>query len=46
MKVCELIEELKKLPEDTRVFVRDDEGLGIPVLTYAGHNLIIEAQDD
>lgn len=44
MKVKELITELEKLPQDTSVFVRGEESLGIPVLTYAGGNLIIEEE--
>lgn len=46
MKVKELIEELEKLPESTSVFVRDENGLCIPVLTYAGGNLFIEAEEE
>lgn len=46
MKVKELIEELEKLPESTSVFVRDENGLGIPVLTYAGGNLFIEEEEE
>ena len=46
MKVKELKEALDKLPENTNVFVRDEDGLGVPVLTYAGFNLFIEAEED
>lgn len=46
MNVKELIEELKKLQENTNVFVRGEEGLGVPVLTYAAGNLFIEAEED
>ena len=46
MKVKDLIDELEKLPQDTSVFVRGEEGLGIPVLTYTGGNLLIEAEED
>jgi len=46
MKVKELIEELKKLPENTSVFVRGEEGLGMPVLTYTAGNLFIETEED
>lgn len=46
MKVKELKEALEKLPENTSVFVRDEDGLGVPVLTYAGGNLFIEAEEN
>lgn len=46
MKVKELIEELEKLPETASVFVRGEEGLGVPVLTYTAGNLFIEAEED
>jgi hypothetical protein len=46
MKVKELIEELEKLPENTSVFVRGEEGLGMPVLTYTAGNLFIETEED
>lgn len=46
MKVKELITELEKLPQDTSVFVRGEESLGIPVLTYAGGNLLIETEEE
>lgn len=46
MKVKELIEELKKLPENTSVFVRGEEGLGMPVITYTAGNLFIETEED
>ena len=46
MKVKELIEELKKLPENTSVFVRGEEGLGVPILTYTAGNLFIETEEE
>lgn len=46
MKVKELIEELKKLPENTSVFVRGEDGLGMPVLTYTAGNLYIGPEED
>lgn len=46
MKVKELIEELKKLDENTSVFVRGEEGLGMPVITYTAGNLFIETEED
>lgn len=46
MKVKELIEELRKLPENTSVFVRGEERLCMPVLTYTAGNLFIETEED
>lgn len=46
MKVKDLITELEKLPQDTSVFVRGEDGLGIPVLTYTGGNLLIETEEE
>lgn len=46
MKVKQLIEELKKLPADTSVFVRGEDGLSVPTLTYTARNLFIEAQEE
>jgi hypothetical protein len=42
MSVKELIAELNKLPEDSKVIFRTDKGIVEPTLTYANKMLFIE----
>ena len=42
MNVEDLIKELEKLPKDTMVIFRTDNGIVEPTLTYANKMLFIE----
>lgn len=45
MTVEELINELSKLPNNTEVIVKEDGGIGRPILTYANKFLFIESEE-